>query len=318
MKHSSLRLRALTLAAAAAMVLPMAAHAHRSWLLPSGTIYSAQQPWVSVDAAVSNDIFYYEHNAAGLDNLVVIGPDGKPVEAQNQAKGRYRSMFDVKLDQQGTYRLALVNDAIIASYKVGTETKRLRGTAESLAKEIPANAEDLRVSQSQNRVETFVTSGKPTTEALKPTGRGIELVPVTHPNDLVSGETATFRFLDNGKPAAGYSATVILAGLRYRSDLGEIRAETDQNGEIKVKWPAPGMYWVNIAPPRAPGAGGPGGQGGPGAGGPGAGGPGMGAQAAAAPGTAPAARPAPTGPAGTLAEPVRRSGYSLTLEVLPN
>ena len=156
------------------------------------------------------------------------------------------------------------------------------------------------MSQSQGRVETFVTSGKPTVEALKPTGRGIELVPVTHPNDLVEGDTATFRFLDNGKPAAGYAATVILAGLRYRSELGEIRTTTDDQGEIKVKWPAAGMYWVNIAPPRAPGMGGPGGAGGPGA-----------APAADAP------RPAPTGPAGTLAEPVRRSGYSLTLEVLP-
>ena len=316
MNHTFVRARAFTLAATAAamLALPAAVHAHRSWLLPSGTIYSAQQPWVTVDAAVSNDIFYYEHNAAGLDNLVVIGPDGQPVQAENQAKGRYRSMFDVKLEKQGTYRLALVNDALTVSFRVGTETKRLRGTAESLAREIPANAEDLRVSQSQNRVETFVTSGKPTTEALKPTNRGIELVPVTHPNDLVSGETATFRFLDNGKPAAGYAATVILAGLRYRSELGEIRMTTDDKGEIKVKWPAAGMYWVNVAPPRAPGAGGPGagGLGGPGEGGPGA------APAAAAPGGAPAARPAPTGPAGTLAEPVRRSGYSLTLEVLPN
>ncbi len=305
MKTPSARARArvVTLAAAAMLALPAAVHAHRSWLLPSGTIYSGQLPWVSVDAAVSNDIFYYEHNAAGLDNLVVIGPDGQPVQAENQAKGRYRSMFDVKLDKPGTYRLALVNDTLIASFKVGTETKRVRGTAESLAKEIPANAEDLRVSQSQNRVETFVTSGKPTTEALKPTGRGIELVPVTHPNDLVEGDTATFRFIDNGKPAAGYAATVILAGLRYRSELGEIRTTTDDKGEIKVKWPAAGMYWVNIAPPRAPGMGGPGGGG--------AGGPAAAAPAADAP------RPAPAGPAGTLAEPVRRSGYSLTLEVLP-
>lgn len=301
MNTTSVRARVLTLAAAAVLALPGAVHAHRSWLLPSGTIYSGQLPWVSVDAAVSNDIFYYEHNAAGLDNLVVIGPDGQPVQAENQAKGRYRSVFDVKLEKPGTYRIALVNEGMTASFKVGTETKRLRGTAESLARDIPANAEDLRVSQSQGRVETFVTSGKPTIDALKPTGRGIELVPVTHPNDLVEGDTATFRFLDNGKPAAGYAATVILAGLRYRSELGEIRSTTDDKGEIKVKWPAAGMYWVNIAPPRAPG------MVGPGAGGPGA---------AAAP-TADAPRPAPPGPAGTLAEPVRRSGYSLTLEVLP-
>lgn len=286
MKNIPLRARALALAAAATLALPLAAHAHRAWLLPSGTVYSGQQPWVSVDAAISNDIFYYEHNAAGLDNLVVIGPNGQPVPAENQAKGRYRSMFDVKLEQQGTYRIALVNDGLIASFKVGGETKRLRGSAESLAKDIPADATELRVSQNNSRVETFVTRGKPSTDALKPTGAGIELVAVTHPNDLVEGDTATFRFLDNGKPAAGYAATVILDGLRYRSELGEIRLDTDQNGEIKVKWPAAGMYWVNVAPPRAPRVEG--------------------------------APPAPpSGPAGTLAEPVRRSNYSLTLEVLP-
>jgi uncharacterized GH25 family protein len=288
MKNASVRHRVLALATLAAMTaLTMStAHAHRSWLLPSGTIYSGQQPWVSVDAAVSNDIFYYEHNAAGLDNLVVIGPDGQALQAENQARGRYRSMFDVKLEKQGTYRLALVNDAMIASFKVGNETKRLRGSAESLAKEIPADAQDLRVSQNANRVETFVTRGAPSTDALKPTGRGIELVPVTHPNDLVEGETATFRFLDNGKPAAGYAATVILGGLRYRSELGEIRLNTDDKGEIQVKWPAAGMYWVNVAPPRPPRMEG--------------------------------APPAPpSGPAGTLVEPVRRSNYSLTLEVLP-
>lgn len=285
MKNLSLRVRALALAAAT-LALPLAAHAHRAWLLPSGTVYSGQQPWVSVDAAISNDIFYYEHNAAGLDNLVVIGPNGQPVPAENQAKGRYRSMFDVKLEQQGTYRIALVNDGLIASFKVGGETKRLRGSAESLAKDIPTDATELRVSQNNSRVETFVTRGKPSTDALKPTGAGIELVAVTHPNDLVEGDTATFRFLDNGKPAAGYAATVILDGLRYRSELGEIRLDTDQNGEIKVKWPAAGMYWVNVAPPRAPRVEG--------------------------------APPAPpSGPAGTLAEPVRRSNYSLTLEVLP-
>ncbi|RFP81111.1 DUF4198 domain-containing protein [Hydrogenophaga borbori] len=286
MKNIPLRAHALVLAAAATLALPLAAHAHRAWLLPSGTVYSGQQPWVSVDAAISNDIFYYEHNAAGLDNLVVIGPNGQPVQPENQAKGRYRSMFDVKLEQQGTYRIALVNDGLIASFKVGGETKRLRGSAESLAKDIPANATELRVSQNNSRVETFVTRGKPSTDALKPTGAGIELVAVTHPNDLVEGDTATFRFLDNGKPAAGYSATVILDGLRYRSELGEIRLDTDQNGEIQVKWPAAGMYWVNVAPPRAPRVEG--------------------------------APPAPpSGPAGTLAEPVRRSNYSLTLEVLP-
>ncbi len=283
----------------AAFMLPTAAQAHRSWLLPSGTVFSGQEPWVSVDAAVSNDIFYFEHNAGNLDNLIITGPDGKPVEAQNQAKTRYRSVFDVKLDKAGTYRIALVNDGMFASYKVGTETKRLRGTADSLRKEIPKDAQDVRVTQSLNRVETYVTRGKPSGDILKPTGRGLELVPVTHPNDLFAGETATFRFVDDGKPAVAYGVTAILAGKRYQDKLTELNLVTDKNGEIKIKWPAAGMYWLEVGPQRPqPPQGAPGAQG---AGAPQAGGPG---------GMA-------AGPAGTLDKPTRRVGYSLTLEVLP-
>lgn len=291
----------LSLALAAALSAPMGVQAHRAWLLPSGTVFSGQDPWVSVDAAVSNDIFFADHNAGSLDQLVVTGPNGQPVQAENAAKGRYRSVFDVKLAQPGTYRIALVSDGLMASFKVGNETKRVRGSKAELAEAIPANATELRVTQASNRVETFVTSGKPTTDNLKPTGVGIELVPVTHPTDLVAGEAATFRFLDGGKPAVGYAVTVILAGKRYRSELGEMSLTTDADGKVSIKWPAAGMYWLNVTPARpAGGPGGPGEGGGPG----GAGGPGM-------------ARP-DAGPAGTLEQPTRRSNYSVTLEVLPS
>lgn len=33
-------------------------------------------------------------------------------------------------------------------------------------------------------------------------------MPVTHPNDLVNGEAATFQMLLDGKPAAGLEVTV--------------------------------------------------------------------------------------------------------------
>lgn len=292
---SATRKLTLSLALAAALAAPLAAHAHRAWLLPSGTVFSGDEPWVTVDAAVSNDIFFADHNAGSLDGLVVIGPDGKPVQAANAAKGRYRSVFDVKLAQPGTYRIALVSEGLMASYKVGNESKRVRGSKAEVAKAIPANATEVRVTQAANRIETFVTAGKPTTDNLKPTGSGIELVPVTHPNDLVAGEAATFRFVDGGKPAAGYNVIAILEGKRYRSELGEMTLKTDANGEVSIKWPAAGKYWLNVTPPRPAGAGE-----GPGAGG--AGGPGM----------------AQPGPAGTLDAPARRSNYSLTLEVLPS
>lgn len=235
------------LAFALAACLPLAAEAHRTWMLPSATVLSGEDPWVTVDAAVSNDLFYFEHFPMRLDGLKVIAPDGHNVKAENQNTGRYRSTFDVHLTQSGTYKLALVNNGLFANYKENGENKRWRGTPETFAKEVPAKAQDLRVTQSDSRMEVFVTSGKPTDKTLQPTNVGLELVPVTHPNDLFAGEAATFRFLFDGKPAADVKVSVIPGGIRYRDKLNEQTLTTDKDGQFAVTWPEPGMYWLNAS-----------------------------------------------------------------------
>lgn len=91
MKNKFAKPLLLTLLVAA---LPFAAHAHRTWLLPSTTMIDDKAGWVTVDAAVSEDLFYFDTNAQNLDGLEVFGPDGKPVAAENLFKGRLRSSFD--------------------------------------------------------------------------------------------------------------------------------------------------------------------------------------------------------------------------------
>ncbi|TDF64360.1 DUF4198 domain-containing protein [Cupriavidus sp. L7L] len=238
--HMATNLAVLALAALA----PLAAHAHRQWLLPSATVLSGNDSWVTVDAAVSNDLFYFEHVPLRLDNLQVTAPDGSAVKAENAATGKYRSTFDVHLTQPGTYRVAVVNQGLFASYKVDGQAKRWRGSAENFAREVPANAQELTVTQAEGRVESFVTAGKPSDKGLRTTGRGLELAPITHPNDLVAGDTASFRLLLDGKPAANLKVEVVPGGIRYRDKLQELSVTTDADGKFSVKWPAPGMYWM--------------------------------------------------------------------------
>ncbi|MBB3006936.1 DUF4198 domain-containing protein [Cupriavidus alkaliphilus] len=239
---SRLAVRAAVLALAA--LAPLAAHAHRQWLLPSATVLSGSDPWVTVDAAVSNDLFYFEHVPMRLDNLQVTAPDGSAVKAQNAATGKYRSTFDLHLTQPGTYRVAVVNNGLFASYKLDGQPKRWRGSAENFAKEVPANAQDLQVTQAEGRIESFVTAGKPSDKGLRAVGRGLELAPITHPNDLVAGDTASFRLLLDGKPASNLKVAVVPGGIRYRDQLQEFSATTDADGKFSVKWPAAGMYWM--------------------------------------------------------------------------
>lgn len=244
MKPSAKTLSAKLTVLAMAALMPLAAHAHRQWLLPSATIVSGNDAWVTVDAAVSNDLFFFEHVPLRLDNLAVTAPDGSMAKGENQSMGRYRSTFDVHLTQPGTYRLAVVNQGVFASYKENGQTKRWRGSAQAFAREVPANAQDLQVTQTASRVEAFVTAGKPTDKVLQTTGRGLELAPVTHPNDLFAGETATFRLLLDGKPAANVDVSVVPGGIRYRDKLGDVTVKTDGDGKFAVKWPTPGMYWM--------------------------------------------------------------------------
>ena len=169
-------------------VLPTAALAHKAWLRPSQTVLAGDKPWITVDAAVSNDLFYFNHVPLRLENLAIVAPDGSRMQAQNPSTGKYRSVFDVELAQAGTYRIGVVNDYATASWDEGGKPKRWRGTPAAFATEVPKNAKDLQIGQSVSRVETFVTNGSPNDTALTPSNTGLEMVPVTHPNGLFRPE----------------------------------------------------------------------------------------------------------------------------------
>lgn len=231
----------------AALAVPAAANAHRQWMLPSATVLSGNDPWVTVDAAVSNELFYFDHTPMRLDGIAVIAPDGTAGQIKNGSTGKYRSTFDVQLDKPGTYKIVNAGGGLMASYKQGGETKRWRGTAEQLATAIPKDATEVRVMENDRRAEVFVTRGAPTKDALKITGKGLELEPVTHPNDLVASEPATFKLMLDGKPAADVEVDVILGNGRYSADKSEQKLKTDATGAFTVKWPQAGMYWLEAS-----------------------------------------------------------------------
>lgn len=242
---------AATLALATMVSTP--AHAHRQWMLPSSTTLSGDDVWVTVDAAVSNDVFYFQHQPLRLDGVKAFAPDGSVAELKNPATGRYRSTFDVQLNQRGTWKIASAATSLSGTYMLNGKEERLpRGvTTDNLAERLPAGASDVKTSESVNRNETYVTVGEPTTTVFKTEGRGIEYVPVSHPNDLVNGEAATFQFLLDGKPVEGLNVTAIPGGIRYRDDLGQQDLKTDAEGKVTINWTMPGMYWINVTTPRS-------------------------------------------------------------------
>lgn len=225
---------------------PGASHAARAWLLPSQTVLARSGGWVAFDAAAADDLFSVNQGSLPIDSLVVTGPDGQPVAPQNAAKSRSRSTFDLELRQPGSYRVVVADTVVMARWEEDGKPKRWRGPAAEATANIPAGAAKLEVNETQRRVETFVTVGAPSDLKGGAGGKGLELVPVTHPNDLYEGEAATFRVLLDGQPATDLEVEIIAGGTRYRDDPGAQRIKTGRDGEFSVTWSAPGLYWLDV------------------------------------------------------------------------
>jgi uncharacterized GH25 family protein len=237
--------RSLVLAAAIAALIPFTASAHKAWLQPSTTVLTGTDPWVTVDAAVSNNLFYFDHMPLRAESVSITAPDGSQVAPQNAHTGKLRSVFDIQLTQPGTWRVASVNAGLMANWTEDGKPKRWRGNAETFAREVDVSKPDLKVSETVGRNETFITNGNPSTGALALTGEGIELQVVDgHPNDLFAGETSTFKVFIDGAPASGLDFEITRGATRYRNAQEEITVTSDANGQISVRWPQAGMYWL--------------------------------------------------------------------------
>jgi hypothetical protein len=275
-------MRMLSRLAATAGLLSLAtpALADRLWLLPSVTSVSGNTPWVTIDAGVSNDVFVADH-ALRLDTLKIVAPDGTLAEPQTPATLHSRSVFDVKLDKPGTWKIGTVQTTVMGSFKVGNVEWRVGGRrgpggpgvagrpggaarpggegapgggapggfqprpSVATIAEIPANATDIKLTELIGQNNVFVTAGAPTTTVFQTTGKGLEMVPITHPDELASNERARFRFLVDGKPAAALKVTLIPGGARFRENDGAFDVTTGADGVAQVKWPMAGMYWMN-------------------------------------------------------------------------
>jgi hypothetical protein len=271
------------------LLLPGAALADHPFILPSATNIAGDGTNVTFDAAGADHVFFFDHRPIQLASIKVTRPDGTPGEPYNAAQMRLRSVLDVKLDQQGTWKVASELVMVIGTFKQNGEERRVGGRPAGMGgmamggvargpgapaaghdgpggdrpaalsagaagdprrqppvalQDLPVDATDLHLVEQIGRTETFVTAGAPTTTVFKPTGKGLELAPITHPNALVAGETARFRFLVDGKPAASVTVTVLAGGDRYRDDAGEKTLTTDRDGVVAVTWPTAGMYWL--------------------------------------------------------------------------
>jgi len=237
------------LALALACTLLPSLRARSFWLLPSDTTLTPADQWITVDLGASTAPF--EHSTMGMPmtNVRITAPDGTQVAPHNAITGKLRTVFDVPVSQRGSYRLAAIDHGFFATWKDAQTAApmRWRGTWDEFAQKVPADAQELQGGEMLWRIETFVTVGAPGKIPLdaRRIGQGLELLPITHPNDLTAGETAQWAFHLNGKPAVDLEVTLTPGGFRWRNSAEDMRLKTDAQGVLKLVLPKAGMYLIN-------------------------------------------------------------------------
>jgi uncharacterized GH25 family protein len=220
----------------------VAANAHTPYLAPT-SFDPMHGELVTLDAAFAEEFFAPE---VVFDNseFVVIDPQGKSSPADTVQRLKTRAVIEHKLGEKGTYRFSSGRrlGAVIRSWELDGKKESTRDSA----KPMPEGAKLLAHYQSVSLSEAYVTFGAPSKAALKPYGNGLELVPITHPGDLYTGEKFTFEIRFDGKPLAGQDVEIFPATRDSSSKKAAAKLTTDAAGKATFDPAKAGIYLALI------------------------------------------------------------------------
>ena len=238
------------LGALAMLAAPGLALAHMPYLLPN-MFDAGDRDHVTVQGGFAEDAFVPEV-VMKSDAFHVRGPSGTtPIASPIYL--RDLTVFEADLPAKGTYRIS-------SGERFGRLGKMYRAaggewTMGGEGGPAPAGVPLVDV-QSLTLAEVYVTRGAPSAEALAPTGKDLELKPITHPSEIYAKAPARFELLFDGKPVAGARVELYRAAGVYDGRKLAAQATTDAKGDFSLTPPDAGTYLALIrhripAPPGA-------------------------------------------------------------------
>lgn len=228
------------LAGLLALAAPGAALAHMPYLLPN-MFDAGNRDHVTVQGGFAEDAFVPEV-VMKSDAFHVRGPGGvTPIAAPTYL--RDMTVFEAALPAKGTYRIS-------SGERFGRKGKMYKApdgqwTMGGEGGSPPAGVTLVDV-QSMTQADVYVTRGAPSAEVLAPTGKNLELQPVTHPSEIYAKAPAKFVLLFEGKPVAGATVEVFRAAGLYDGKKLAAQAKTDAAGGFSITPPDAGTYLALI------------------------------------------------------------------------
>ncbi len=223
-------------AALSLALLAPSVQAHPLWMLPSEFNLSTEESfWITVDATAAHGVFTFD-KAVGLDNVNIYTPAGDRQRMGPYFKGKRRSVFDLEIDTDGTYKVELSTpQRYFTTYEIGSRNTKRRVFANKQEADLPKGAKNVSTTAVQAISAFYITQGAPSDKVLEATGKGFELHPLTHPSDVVAKENARFKFTFDGKPLANLDIEITPHGTAWRDSREQMDLKTDKDGVVTFK-----------------------------------------------------------------------------------
>lgn len=217
------------------------AQAHTPYLAPA-SFTVPKSGLVTLDASFA-DRFFVPEVVFDQSTFTLVDNSGATSLPQTRYNLKTRVVLEHTLPGKGTYRISSGQryGAVFKMYEHNGERGSLRGN-----QPLPEGAKLLEHFQSVTLAETYLTHTAPDTGALKPYNKGLELVAVTHPNDIYQGEAAKFTLLFNGKPLAGQTLDIFKADGTGDSHKPLQSLTTDKQGGVEFTLKDAAIYLAQV------------------------------------------------------------------------
>jgi uncharacterized GH25 family protein len=228
---------------AASCFVALSAQAHTPFLLPNSFDIQPKE-MIGVDAGFTEK-FFVSDVAFGDTAFVIVTPEGERIPFGDIHQFKQRTVAEQKLpDEKGTYRLS-TGPRLGAVFRTWERNGKVE-SARDPQQVIPADAKLLSHYQSLSISEAYVTAGKPSTKALAPVGKGLEIVAVTHPSDLFVNEKFNFVVQYDGKPLPNQKVSVYRSPMDFASQSTVQNVSTDADGKVALPLTKAGIYLALI------------------------------------------------------------------------
>ena len=216
-----------------AVITPVFGHGQQ-WILPNFFYTDRESPWLGIEHTWGDQRFVPRQGPGTL--LLIFYPEGGRSGPASTYVGQTRTVAEIELTGQGTYRIETDSPA---HYVTELKVDGKRTWVHKPKDQLPGT----KIIQSAHRWSqtiTFVTVKEYTRGVLEATGALLEIVPVTHPNKIFVGKPFVVRVLSRGQSVPNQEVQAYSEmGSGFDTPLVTV---TDAEGECELIFPSPGKY----------------------------------------------------------------------------